>query len=281
MASVVLGVAGALLSYSSARQNQAAAQAAAADQYEIADRIQQREEFLFDTYKDEYRRCELDLKDEVCNMEIYVAKPELAARKAQVAVRREFLGAACKIKDCLQMECVGASCATERDLAFAEANAAVSAMNAAVATEEQQKIVRDQMRRDEQYRMVSLAHGAYFSTSGSVLASQIYGQYAQAARSAASRSGAAVGQFLARAGRGFGNGGGSVGGGAGDTYIDVNSYNNTNPTTGNYFDTTPQGSFDAGLLGLGDYSAGGAGGGGGGFVNSNTGVANSGDFGQL
>jgi len=261
---VIAGV-GLISSISSARQQQKAANAAYQQQYEIADRIQDFEEELQQLWRDEYKACEIAFKDEVCNMQVYEANTKLAARKAQTAVRREFMGAACKIQQCLDKECIGASCAIERDLAFAEANAAVSAMNAAVVGEEARKLARDQLRREEQYRVVGLGHQAYASTNGSALAAQIYGNYAQTASAAASRSGQAAGQYLNRLVRSIGSSGDS-----GGTTVTVNDFGSTN--------TTPSGGYEAGLSGLSGLDIGTTAQPT--YVDSNTG-GDFGDYGQL
>lgn len=198
-AAVVGSVIGGLFASSNASDQAQAANNAAQLQWEIANRVQVREDYLFDTYKTEYRECELAYKDEICNMKPYEAKTKLAARRALTEVRREMSKAESDILDCLSEYCVGAHCGLIRDARYQEASVAVSAMNAAIYAEENLKLMRDQQRHEELARMVGFGHGVYFQTSGSALASQIYGETARAAREAASRSASATGRFIAEA----------------------------------------------------------------------------------
>lgn len=205
---VIIPIAGALLgglfSSSSARSNAAAAEQAARLQWDIADRIQKREQELFDIWKQDYLPCEQALRAEVCSMPVYEVQYDTAAQRAITQVRRQFSRARRDALACLDTHCAGAYCGLTKDLAIAEANAAAWAATTAMRTEEALKFQRDQQRREEQHRITNTGRQAYQQSRGAEIAANIAGTQAGAARQAASNQSAAAGYFLQQAFRGFG-----------------------------------------------------------------------------
>lgn len=199
MAAVAGSIIGALLSSSSASSNAAAASEAAALQYQIAKRVQDRLDTLFDLWSTQYKACELALKNEVCALKNYVPQYQTVANRALTEVRRQFTRARVDALKCLPLNCVGASCAVEGQLNIAEAGAAAWAMNAAIRTEDLRRDVFNRSIREEKYRMAAFGRQHYMNVNAELATAQMYGAIAASARQAASSSSYGVGRFIQQA----------------------------------------------------------------------------------
>lgn len=205
VAVVGASIIGGLMSRDSANESTAAATAAAKMQYMIADRIQKREEELRNLWRSEYKPLELNFLSEVSVLPKYQINYNTPARRAVVQVRRQFARGKRQALFGLNRFCVGAATGVIRDMAIAEAGAGVWAANTATNAEEEKKWMRDQARRDEIYRVVTLGHGQYTNSSGLAAAATIYGQISDGANRAAAGASQAVGYFAQKAISGVGD----------------------------------------------------------------------------
>jgi hypothetical protein len=196
MAAIVGPIIGGLLSGSTASQNAEAANNAASLQYAITKRIQDRLDALFALWKNEYLQCELALKNSICSLQEKTYQYRTASNRAITEVRKQFTRARVEALRCLPLNCVGASCAIERQMDIAEMGAAAWASNAAIRSEELRVDTFNQTIRAEKYRMAAFGRQHYMNVNAEAGLANMYGNIANAARAASSDAMYGLGRFL-------------------------------------------------------------------------------------
>lgn len=178
--------------------NSDAAKYLADRQYEIADRVQRREDRLFNIWREHYRACELKLKDEICSLPVFTLFPRENGQIAQFDVQTAFWRTATDIEDRVQQTCGKLTCSNDTYIAVARAGIMAWASNAVIRADEVLLPVRRQHRYEELSRLAAFGHKVYFNTRGAEMAIGVYGQASAMALRQQNNTASALGYFLQR-----------------------------------------------------------------------------------
>jgi hypothetical protein len=151
-------------------------------QDEIAQRIQSRADGLHNIWKESYLTCELNTIAEICAEPKAIAQTTLASIKAQAEISKQFSLAKQQAMYCIDSQCEGSRCDTDRKFATAQAKAAAWQANANI----NQEIARAKLENAQRLnnRLIALNAGRqHIANTNSALAqaSQIYQQQSAAA----------------------------------------------------------------------------------------------------
>lgn len=170
-----------------------AASYAAEKQYEIARRVEAREDELFRLWRTVYKPIELELADEYDALEPYTPQTTTAQVRVLTDVRKTFAKARLDARACMDVHCVGAHLALVREMGMTEARSAAWAMSLAGRAEEQKARDLDLQYRKEKQNLAQLGHGAYFSDDAARLGVQISDHLAKVAADARDAASAGAG----------------------------------------------------------------------------------------
>ncbi len=112
-----------------------------------------------DLWYNKYRPIEESFLSEKSNQPEYQPRYDEVEARAVTDVRREFAMAREKMRRCIDPRCIGMRCATEKQLAIAEARAAVGAINKGYRAEEARKDVKDAQRDEAIFSLLQLGRG--------------------------------------------------------------------------------------------------------------------------
>lgn len=196
----VIGLVGGMMSASGKEE---AAKHATNRQIDIANRVQYREQLLFQDWETQVKNKELGWAREVLNLPEPFADYHTAMLRASVNVFRQFSRPKAEATRCMNVRCVGATEAVQRNLIVAEGVAVAFARSTAVHAEDERVEFMRAQRDEEQLRALAAGHQKFFSTRGSAVAAHTFGQQARAAEKAAEQASRATGYFLQRAISGF------------------------------------------------------------------------------
>ena len=167
-------------------------------QYEIADVVQRREDRLFQIWREHYKACELDLKNEICRLPVFTLFPREQAQNAMFDVQTAFWRTRYDIEEAVMRTCGRVSCSMDAMVGMAQAGINAWAANAVIRGDEVLLPTRRQHRYEELSRLAAFSHKAYFNTRGAELAIGVYGQASQMALRQQNNTASALGYFMQR-----------------------------------------------------------------------------------
>ena len=179
-------------------KNADAAKYAADRQWEIANKIQTREEFRHQIWRDHYKQAELRLKNEVCQRPIAIADYGLAEMQLSRAVTSAYQRVSSKIERGIDLQCTRFSCGNDTMVELSRAGVAVWAASMTFRADEDRAWARNQQRYEDKARVAAFGSRAYFATRGAQLAMGVYAQSAEMALRQQSNMSSALGYFLQR-----------------------------------------------------------------------------------
>lgn len=112
-----------------------------------------------DLWYNNYRPIEESFLAEKAAVDPYDPKYDEAEARAVTDVRREFSLAREKMRKCIDPRCIGMTCETTKQLAIAEARAAVGAINKGYRAEEARKDIKDAQRDEVIFSLLNLGRG--------------------------------------------------------------------------------------------------------------------------
>lgn len=148
-----------LAAYKFARKQHKAAKAAQAHQIEVWKTEKEWAKRYQDLWYNKYRPIEEAFLDEKANQPPYTPRYDEAEARAVTDVRREFAMAREKIRKCIDPRCIGELCWNDKQLALAEARAAVGAINKGYRAEEARKDIKDAQRDEVIFSLLNLGRG--------------------------------------------------------------------------------------------------------------------------
>ena len=178
--------------------NADAAKYAADRQWEIADKIQRREEFGHQIWKDHYRAAELRLKNEVCQTPRVYLDPVLTNIKIGRRIEKAFERTALKIERGIDLNCARFTCGNDSLQTLSRAGIQVWAAGMSFRADEDRALARNQQRFEDKARTAAFGHKSYFDTRGAQLAMGVYAQSAAMSLRQQNNTSAAMGYFLQR-----------------------------------------------------------------------------------
>lgn len=139
-------------------------------QYQAAKEAQSHQNEVWETEKEwakryqdlwfnKYRPIEEEFLKEKAKQKEYTPRYEEAETRALTSVRREFAQARKQARRCIDPRCIGMKCATDKELAIAEARAAVGAINKGYRAEEARKDVKDAQFDEIKFSLLKLGRG--------------------------------------------------------------------------------------------------------------------------
>lgn len=165
-------------------------------QWEVANKIQLREELLFGMWYYDYRPYEIAIKDRIFAMPRYEPQYERMHNEGATHAQGAFFRADDELFEFISRREGRVSPGMTQSIQMAEAGIGAWIGNSLMRMEESRKITRNQRRREEQYRIIALYHKNYFSTHGAEIAIQAYGQAASMAMKQQSDRSSAMGYYL-------------------------------------------------------------------------------------
>lgn len=117
-----------------------------------------------DLWYNKYRPIEEKFLKEKAEVQPYEAKYDESEARAVTDVRREFALARQKVRKCIDPRCIGLTCETSKQLAIAEARAAVGAINKGYRAEEARKDIKDAQRDEVIFSLLNLGRGLQTSS---------------------------------------------------------------------------------------------------------------------
>jgi hypothetical protein len=199
-AQAVANVAVALIQADIARQQIKVANKAEARLTKAADQLFERSQKLDLRYDNKFVPIEDKLLTSIDSQLPYEPKYDTAANRSRAFVRSSFSDARKKIQDCQDTFCIGATCASDRQIAMVEAAALADISNAAIRIEDARKDAFDD--RDYSRRVNATNMGRGFradAEAGLRTSAQLWQQIGQAAGQSASASIRGFGDSLTRA----------------------------------------------------------------------------------
>lgn len=112
-----------------------------------------------DLWYNKYRPIEEKFLKEKAEVKPYVAKYDEAEARAVTDVRREFAMARENLRKCVDPRCIGVSCSLNKQIAIAEARAAIGAINKGYRAEEARKDIKDAQRDEAIFSLLQLGRG--------------------------------------------------------------------------------------------------------------------------
>lgn len=117
-----------------------------------------------DLWFNKYRPIEEKFLAEKAAEKPYTPRYDTAEARAVSDVRREFAMAREKMRKCIDPRCIGMTCQTTKQLAIAEARAAVGAINKGYRAEEARKDIKDAQREEAIFALLQLGRGLQTSS---------------------------------------------------------------------------------------------------------------------
>lgn len=180
------------------RNNADAAKYAADRQWEIADKIQRREEFGHRVWQDHYREAELRLKNEICQTPRVYLDPVVTSIKIGRRIDKAFERTALKIERGIDLSCARFTCGNDSMQTLSRAGIHVWAAGMSFRADEDRALARNQQRYEDKARTAAFGHKSYFDTRGAQLAMGVYAQSAAMSLRQQNNTSAAMGYFLQR-----------------------------------------------------------------------------------
>lgn len=197
--SLAVSVIGAVISSNAASSTASAAQQAADLQWNIANRIQQRREELFDLWRSVIRPGELMLRSQVAALRPYEVNYDRTASRGRVQVRRQYSEARRVTALALARQCLLPPSGLLNDLITRQSASESWNINALHRAEDQLKRVLDVQNRQERLQFMQMSRRAYFKTGGAEMAAKIAANLQSVAQAASASNSAAAGNFIASA----------------------------------------------------------------------------------
>ena len=188
-----ISVVGAVISSNSAANTAGVARQAADLQWDIANRIQMRDEEMHAIWRSDFRDGELALRSRVSQLRTDPINYSRAGGRPIPELRRQFSEARASTLRTVAKYCTLPPAGLANDIAVMQAGAEVWAANAIIRAEEGLKRTLDVQYRAERLQMAQMGRGAYFKPGGGEMAAQIARQLQlQASAAASQQSGAAA-----------------------------------------------------------------------------------------
>lgn len=151
-------------------------------QDKIAQRIQDRADELHSIWKNSYLECELKTAAEICAEPKVEPQSILASIKANAEISKQFSIAKQNALYCIDSQCHGSRCDTERKFAIAQSRSSAWQVNASINQEIARADLKNAQRLNNRILMLNAGrNGVANASSALAQASQIYQQQSQAA----------------------------------------------------------------------------------------------------
>ena len=194
-----ISVVGAVVSANSASNTAGVARQAADLQWDIANRIQMRDEEQHNIWRSYFRDGELSLHSRISQLRPVPIDYDRVAGRPEAEMRRQFSEARAQTLRTVVKYCSLPPSGMSNDMAIMQAGAEVWASAAMIRADEGLKRTLDAQHREERLQMAQMARQAYFKPGAGEMAANIARQLQTQASAAASQQAGAAAQ-LATAG---------------------------------------------------------------------------------
>lgn len=188
-------IVGSVISANSAANTAGVAQQAADLQWDIANRIQQRDEELQAIWRAEYRDGELSLRSRVSQLRPTDIPYDRMGSSVRSEMRRQFSNARATTLTTIASTCTLPPAGLINDISIMQAGAESWAGTGMIRAEEGLRRALDAQHRAERMQMAQVGRGAYFKPGGGEMAAQIARQLQAQASAAASQQAGAAGRL--------------------------------------------------------------------------------------